>query len=219
MKKVLLAISAILFIAAPAFAVPAIQLYIPGATYDSQSDTWVTPATDFELWVIVANLDKQTIFDLTLVASLKGGEAPKDGGLTITPEGGSAITYNAGDFTYGTPPISDPIPSHGIYPTDYTTLLVASTTTSGPFETVQDYTQFGGGSSAYGQIFKFNVSSKYNQVHFDAYGFHEDIDGRRMFAPFSHDAEAVPEPTSLVLFGLGMGVAGVIRRRKKMLSL
>ncbi len=217
-RKGLFALGAMLILASSSFAVPNLQLYIPGGSYNSSSETWVTSASSFEVWVVAANLNHGDIYDINLVASLMSGEAPMNGGLTITPFGGSATTFDASDYAYGTPPIGDPLPSHGIFPTNYVQMLVANKTTDGPFVTVPDYTS-STGSNNYGQIFKFNVSTTYDYVHFDAYGYYNCPDGRRIFAPFSHDAERgtppVPEPATMLLFGIGMAGAGIYRKFRK----
>lgn len=162
MKTLLLIFLASIVAATSAFAVPSLQLYIPGGEYDAASETWYTTAQDFELWVVAAGLNHGTIYDIHLVAS-SIGQTPTDGALTITPEGGVDTTYNAADYTYGTPPVSDPIPGHGVFPVDYVEMLVASQTTSGPFpDTVQDYIPGGDGTNLYGQIFKFDISTTYS---------------------------------------------------------
>ncbi len=216
MKRILLTFLLTIGLTASSYAVPNLQIYIPGATYDDVAETWVTTETDFEIWILAANLSHGDIFDVTLVAAILGDEAPIDGGLTITPDGGSVITYNAADFTFGTPPVSDPIPAHGIYPSNYVQLLVASVTEQDPnnWVEVQDYIpDSDGGSNIYGQIFKFQVHTEYIGTHFDAYGFYDDEQGRRVFAPFSHDgASIIPEPTTALLFTLGLAGAGIVSR-------
>lgn len=64
--------------------------------------------------------------------------------------------------------------------------------------------------------------TEYN-LHFDLYSEqfgrnapsgYNDID-RDLFAPFSHDAQSVPEPDTLLLFGSGILLAGIFFKKRK----
>ena len=57
MAKKLLLLVCILMFATSAFAVPNLQLYIPGGTFDNTTETWIAPsAGTFEVWVLAGNL-------------------------------------------------------------------------------------------------------------------------------------------------------------------
>jgi hypothetical protein len=220
MKRTLLSFLLMALLVPAAFAVPNLQLYIPGGTYNSGSQTWITNSQSFEIWVIASNLDhlSSPIYDITLAAALGQGVAAEDGALTITPYGGSAHSFAASEYQYGNPPAdgsdAGTLPSHGIFPTNYVEFLCAGQTAT-PY--VDTYDMPDGGGSTRGNIFKFYVNTTYSMVHFDAYGYLKDHDGKFIKAPFSHDAEmaAVPEPASLLLFGIGLAGAGIVRRFKK----
>ena len=220
MKKVLLAFLAVVFLVPAAFAVPALQLYIPGGTYNHSSETWITNRSSFEIWVIASNLDRNNpIYNVTLTAALGQNTSPVSGALTISPLSGTGHTYAANEYLYGNPPAtgnsSGNMPNHGIFPTNYVEYLAAGRTSN---NFVNTYNMVDGGGPTHGNIFKFNVISAYRYVHFDAYGYLKSADGKFIKAPFSKDAEsstAVPEPASMLLFGLGLAGAGIVRRFKK----
>lgn len=203
-KIILLIIFALCGTIKPAGAVPNLQLFVEGAIFDTVTETWVTShVPDFNLQVIGAN---RTIDDVYLTIAVPLGQT---GTITID-------SNPIGPYTFGTPVMGDgsPLPAHGIYPTDFATYFVGD---FGLIQTVYDRSP-GETGSALGEIKTFSVSvSGYSWAHFDAYN-HVVLNNshiKYVFAPFSHDAEFVPEPTSLLLFSSGLLGLFAFRRGKR----
>jgi len=226
MKRLFLTTALILTACSSSWAIPMLQLYSPDASYNFTTESWETVSGEFELWVVVqADHPQGQLTGINLVAALpkRLGQDPASGQIDITSinsVGGFDLavpwvaTFDESNDLYGHPPIEDPLPPHDqIYPTNYWEVAIPSS--APPYVELTDY-QPGGfqTTNTLGNVYKFNVTTSYDFVTFDAYGW---LDDKRKFAPFSHDLHTgvVPEPATLLLFGLGLAGAGVVRRFKK----
>lgn len=209
-----------LLLAGAVHALPALQLYIDGATYDSSTQSWTTSASSFDIWVI-GDGSKLPVNGVTLTAAVDTNEI---GSIMLTP----TTTTVVSDPSTPSAPLSNGLSADGAVP-------------QFPNGTsVPTHSAFGAGISFYEwelgdldtadspcgdfsitfpttlnktcQINVYSVSvTGYSYVHFDAFG--QDASGKGVKAPFSHDASLVPEPSAALLFGLGALLVSARTRR------
>lgn len=252
------------FGAQPAHAIPILQLYAEGATYNPVTETWVlapggsSEGEPFRLWTIgniagpggkgaIADVRLCISYDeafkddlqITLTPALAGGTGSYNGftdsnvpGLPdqngLIPE--NPIQTSNGPF-YGpvvddgsAPMLSDGrrLPRHGSFGDG----IVWQEFSLGDFDDPQDsligdfIDEFPAELHEGGQVNAYDVSvlsGGGTVLHFDLYN-HVGAKNRARFAPFSHDAEIIPEASSVVvwsLLGLVFAGAGWRRRRKR----
>jgi len=235
MGKVLLTVCAALMLIPTAGAVPLLQLYVEGSTYDEATESWVLEYTGdpIRLWVIgnVAGPGGQgTIYDTKLAIAYTG----PDGGVApvFTIEGSSTGGYGgftdpstAVDPVYlqtvtdgSTPTLHDgsSLPTHGVYGEGIHWQEFALGDLDTADSPIGDfYGAFPGpgwADSAQINVYEITFSGSVEWIHFDLYN-HTDS-RTRVFAPFSHDAEVTtPEPAAVVGL-LTLGIGGLIGRSR-----
>jgi hypothetical protein len=215
--RILLALSAMALLAAPAFALPALQLG-PGVigdwTYDTDTQTWVTDTNPF---TVNAYANSNTAGANGDYAWDPAGAAAQNAFLvvsaipminidafdiTVENDGGPLAVFDSG---FGNPPVEDPnsLAPHGIFDTYFE---IYQFNFDGALATIGN-TQPGDASTGdgYFEVFAMEINSLIDPV----YGVHIDLfvvqgDGTyevgsvadkelvTAFAPFSHDAEGVP---------------------------
>jgi len=220
-----------------AVAIPALQLYIEGATYDPSTKTWVITEPVFKLWVIGNVEHFGTIYDVKLAAAVKSDES---GTIDLEPTKATPPPTYSGDpnefdpsepsppnLTHKPDPKTDAkppsLPPHGIYVQGVNYYEWSLGDFDKKDSPIGDFGENGIPSCfpAKGQINAYIVSvSGFSWVHFDAYGY--IVVGRghgrhcqKVKAPPSHDAKHTPEPGTLALFLVGGAILAMRRRRSK----
>ncbi len=219
-------------LATNSFAVPNLQLYLEGSTYDQTSETWVLKSPEpFKLWVIgyggVYDVKLSIVYDsqvnptFTFTPSTTNGY----GGFT-DPSVPSTPTYSKTVSDGSTPVMGDgsSLPDHGAFGTGQTWQefkLGDFVKTDSP---VADFsTTFPSPTLFTGQINVYSISVSGvpadTEFHFDAYDhiYLNNAKVKYVNAPFSHDAgfTTVPEPSIVLLFGIGVACLGACRLKKR----
>ncbi len=230
--KTLVMLLLVMLVAVPAaFSFPVLQLYIDGANYDAASETWVTTASSFDMYVIGNAVMNDVMVSMAL--DLDQAINP-NGDVSVNVQGTKTGITDYSSWTYGYAPLSfdpaswdggnDDLQTHGVYPAWFSEFNAGDFSLVGAIEDIQPPSTWNptmgylpSGNPHLGQIRKYSINVTGGiGVHFDAYTLNADgsID---KFAPFSHDAgtSPVPEPASMLLFGLGIAGAGVVRAIRK----
>jgi hypothetical protein len=238
-KALFFVLLAILICGSTAFSIPLLQVYIEGAVYDTQTETWVySPAgssgageANIRLWAI-GNIggpgSKGSILDVKLSLAYDSTIAPI---FTITPSQIYSNDYPEWsdpskpdvpawiqtNSTGASPIMGDgkSLPSHGIYGAGVTWQEFALGNMTLKDSPVGDFIySFPTPVPNKGQINVYDISITNVQhgdyIHFDLYD-HIVAANHSSFAPFSHDADGQTNivPEPSALLLLGSGICAL----------
>jgi hypothetical protein len=224
-----------------AAAVPVLQLYIQGATYDPVEQSWYYPGHDFTLWAI-GNLTGPGGTGGLAITNVRLAVVYDDPGtpvtITFTPTSGSYMGFSdpsvpaaptwLGTETDGSTPWivgNKYVPNHGEYGAGRTwqefSLGDFTTPDSQLGNFVDSFPAPGGPLDA--QINAYTVHVDGADAHFDLYAQYQTERGQihHLVAPGSHDAtdgpdtRTVPLPATWALLGIGALALGAIRRKSR----
>ena len=212
---------ALALVAAPsvAHATPVLQVYIEGATYNTETETWDFESTDGTAEIVIlAALDPgETLSDVNLVVAY--GSENTGAELSLMADGGTELASTSGSDS--TP---DGLSAHGIYGAGTSYVEFSLGDFSGDAgDTAWNTTDGDGQTNGDVRAYSLGISGIEGTIHLDAYGTNDS--GKVKFAPYSHDGAitAVPElsargaaPAGTLLLGLLLLVAS---RRRQQLAL
>lgn len=218
MRNLVLTVAAVLVLGtSSAFAVPVLQLYVEGATYNQEHESWVFDAIEgdpIRVWVI-GNVDGPggmgTISEVKL-SIVYEDPVPGDGGSNVQFELNPSTTGGYGGFT--DPSMSDMpslsqinengdlpelydgsklLPSHGVYGPGFEWQEFAL----GDFDLIDSpiadfidsFPTAGGVPQGQISVYELLVTGNVTNLHLDAYNHVQAKNhAKAVFAPFSHDA-------------------------------
>ena len=226
-------------------AVPMLQLYIEGASYDATTQSWYYAGHDFTLWVIgnltgpggsgglpISNVRLAAVYDdpgsavtITLTPTRIGDGTGLYSGFIdpSTPSAPGAPTI----VTDGSVPLiggTHYLPDHSQYGAGkiWQEFALGDFTTpdSQLANFVNSFPVLGPNAGFDAQINAYKVHVDGADAHFDTYGQIQNSRGRiYVFAPPSHDATdgpaRVPVPATLALLGIGALGLGAARRKSR----
>lgn len=243
LKRTALAVSVALM-TVPAWAVPTLQLDVQGGTYDLASESVLASSNTFSLYAYgLASGTKQVdLLDKFFISMALVPQTMTPGSYGSFIVNGTTVNVTA-DMTAGGPPLEstgviDPgdLASHGVFPTFFAEqgFFFSAGNQSAVYNT-QDFAGSGpqAGTGMYYKKFDFDISGLAPGlgIHFDLYNEKlitkcknqvcspTDVDVDQ-FAPFSHDAGGwvttpVPEPETYAMLLAGLGLMGLVARRRK----